>query len=63
MRVERGDVWRSLELRVMTIRKFEELIAWQKARKLTSDIYSVSGIGNFAKDFSLNSKLKRLTSQ
>ena len=55
-RGERVDAWRCVEeFRVMTIRKFEELIAWQKAKKLTADIYSVSSIGNFAKDFSLDS--------
>ena len=43
----------------MTIKKFEELIAWRKARKLTADIYSVTGIGNFAKDFSLRDQIRR----
>lgn len=43
----------------MTIKKFEELIAWQKARKLTADVYVVTGSGNFAKDFSLKDQIRR----
>jgi hypothetical protein len=33
------------------IERFEDFIAWQKARKLTSNIYQVSNIGEFARDF------------
>jgi four helix bundle protein len=36
-----------------TIRRFEDLIAWQKARELTKKIYGVSRRVNFAKDFEL----------
>jgi hypothetical protein len=33
--------------------KFEDLIAWQKARVLTKKIYEVTEQGKFAKDFGL----------
>ncbi len=35
------------------VEKFEDLIAWQKARVLVKEIYQVSGSGAFAKDFGL----------
>ena len=35
----------------MTIKRFEDMIAWQKARKLTADIYAATRWGQFAKDF------------
>ena len=41
------------------IERFEDLIAWQKARKLTSNIYSVSNIGEFARDFGLKDQIRR----
>lgn len=43
----------------MTIKKFEELIAWQKARKLTADIYAITRIGSFAKDYGLTDQIRR----
>ena len=41
------------------ISRFEDFIAWQKARKLTSDIYKVTNEGNFAKDFGLKDQIRR----
>src|SRR6266498_3113816 len=41
------------------IERFEDFIAWQKARKLTSDIYKVTNEGNFAKDFGLKDQIRR----
>src|ERR1051325_5745565 len=41
------------------IEKFEELIAWQKARKLTTHIYKVTNEGDFARDFSLKDQIRR----
>jgi four helix bundle protein len=35
------------------IEKFEDLIAWQKAKELTKDIYKVTRQGEFLKDFGL----------
>src|SRR5437588_3090981 len=42
-----------------TVRKFEDLIAWQKARALTREIYGVTSIGAFAKDFGLREQIRR----
>ena len=41
------------------IEKFEDLIAWQKARSLTAEIYRVTEIGKFARDFGLKSQIQR----
>ncbi len=38
---------------------FEDLIAWQKARELTREIYSVTTGGKFEKDFGLRSQIQR----
>ncbi len=40
------------------VERFEDLIAWQKARKLTHKIYQVSRKGEFAKDFRLSSQIQ-----
>ena len=41
------------------VTKFEDLIAWQKARELTREIYTVTTIGKFEKDFGLKSQIQR----
>ena len=41
------------------VSKFEDLIAWQKARELTKVIYSISKNGLFAKDFGLSNQIQR----
>lgn len=41
------------------IGKFEELIAWQKARALTSKIYRVSRQGEFKRDFGLRDQIRK----
>jgi four helix bundle protein len=41
------------------VRRFEELIAWKKARELTRDIYLVTAEGRFARDFGLASQIQR----
>ena len=33
------------------IQRFEDLIAWQKARELTKEIYIITRQGDFAKDY------------
>lgn len=43
----------------MKLEKFEDIIAWQKARELTKDIYQVTSIGKFEKDFSLKDQIRR----
>lgn len=42
-----------------SIERFEDLIAWQKARKLTRDIYQITRQGSFAKDFGLSGQIQR----
>jgi len=39
--------------------KFEDLIAWQKARELTRAIYQATALGSFAKDFGLRDQVRR----
>ena len=41
------------------IERFEDFIAWQKARKLTADIYRVTSEGSFARDFGLKNQIRR----
>jgi len=41
------------------IERFEDFIAWQKARKLTSNIYKISDVGKFARDFGLKDQIRR----
>ena len=41
------------------IERFEDLIAWQKARELMRSIYQVSRQGAFAKDFELSRQIQR----
>ncbi len=41
------------------IERFEDLIAWQKARRLTRAVYQVSRRGAFAKDFGLSGQIQR----
>ena len=41
------------------VQRFEELIAWQKARLLTAAIYRVTGQGAFARDFGLRDQIRR----
>lgn len=42
-----------------TIRQFEELICWQKARELTKFIYDISKYRNFAMDRGLLDQIRR----
>jgi four helix bundle protein len=42
-----------------TIERFEDLIAWQKSRTLTRDIYQITRAGSFAKDFGLSGQIQR----
>lgn len=43
----------------MTINRFEDLIAWQKARQLVAAVYQASAKGAFAKDFGLRDQIQR----
>lgn len=41
------------------IKRFEDLIAWQKARELTKEIYRITKTGEFSKDFGLRDQIRR----
>src|ERR1043165_7221909 len=41
------------------IERFEELIAWQKARGLAREIYKVTEEGSFSRDFGLKDQIRR----
>ena len=40
-------------------KKFEEIKAWQKARKATKKVYELTTDGKFAKDFGLRDQIRR----
>jgi len=40
-------------------RGFEDLIAWQKARSLTADLYASTGRGGFAHDLGFRDQMRR----
>jgi four helix bundle protein len=41
------------------IERFEDFIAWQKARRLTAEIYKVTNKGYFSRDFGLKDQIRR----
>ncbi len=41
------------------VERFEDLIAWQKARELTKDVYLLCRSNNLSKDLSLKDQLQR----
>lgn len=41
------------------IEKFEDLIAWQKARQLTKEIYLVTKTGDFSRDYELKAQTRK----
>ncbi|MGA2937936.1 MAG: four helix bundle protein [Syntrophobacteraceae bacterium] len=41
------------------IERFEDIEAWQKARKLASSVYAVSNHGPFSRDFGLRDQIRR----
>lgn len=42
-----------------TVTRFEELIAWQKARALTRIVYVITRQGEFARDWGLSRQIQR----
>ncbi len=44
---------------VNKIEKFEDIIAWQKARLLTREVYQCTRVGAFAKDYGLKDQIQR----
>jgi four helix bundle protein len=43
----------------MGVTRFEDLIAWQKARQMTKAIYSTTRSGEFQRDFGLSNQIQR----
>ena len=43
----------------MAVRRFEDLIAWQKARVMTTHIYRITGTGTLSRDFGLKDQMQR----
>ena len=43
----------------MTIKRFEDIEAWQKARELTKAVYLATASGAFARDFVLRDQVRR----
>jgi len=41
------------------IKKFEDILAWQEARKLVREVYGFTREGAFAKDFGLRDQIQR----
>ena len=42
-----------------TIRQFEDILSWQKARDLTREIYTATKKDEFSKDFALKDQIRR----
>jgi four helix bundle protein len=43
----------------MKVERFEDLVAWQKARELTHKIYETTRQDPFVKDFGLSRQIQR----
>ena len=41
-----------------TFQRFEDIEAWQFAREISKEVYRLSGIGMFAKDFELKGQMR-----
>ena len=41
------------------IAKFEDIVAWQKARELTKEVYKCTRTGEFARDYGLRDQIRR----
>jgi four helix bundle protein len=41
------------------IERFEDILAWQKARVLTNEIYAITNTGDFRNDFGLRDQIQR----
>jgi hypothetical protein len=49
------------EERLASIRKFEDLIAWQEARKLVKTVYRITSDGGYAKDYIMRDPIQCVT--
>ena len=43
----------------MKIEKFEELESWKTARDLTNEVYSITKMDKFSKDYGLKDQIQR----
>jgi four helix bundle protein len=43
----------------MAVSRFEELVCWQEAAKLAVDVYSLSNMQKFSRDFGFRDQLRR----
>ncbi len=43
---------------MVQIRRFENLICWQKARQLTNAIYDLTNVASFARDYKLRDQIR-----
>jgi len=41
------------------IKRFEDIIGWQEARKLVKDIYQITSKNDFARDFGMRDQIQR----
>jgi len=41
-----------------TFKRFEDIKAWQEARKLNKEIYRISAMDEFARDFALRNQIR-----
>jgi four helix bundle protein len=41
------------------IKRFEDILAWQEARKLVQEIYGITNTGAFSRDFGLRDQIQR----
>ncbi len=48
-----------VDRRMANIERFEDLVAWQEARKLVAEIYRVSASGKLSSDFGLRDQIRR----
>lgn len=42
-----------------TFSRFEDILAWQKAREATRKVYEITAQGSFSKDFGLRDQIRR----
>jgi four helix bundle protein len=47
------------EITMATFHSFEEIECWRKARELTRQVYLITGMDSFAKDFGLKDQIRR----
>lgn len=42
-----------------TFKRFEDILAWQKARQAARMVYEVTSVGRFSRDFALSGQIQR----